>query len=280
MVVMMKFDFHAIVQKIATLLLVGTLSSALACGQSGPGQAPAYVADLRNVPDAIARLKSGDFAAVHVDMIARAGAVDAIPILKEQFVLNQDELLKGKISAALLKLGNKEDVYWDYLEKLATPALESDAPDFMSYDAAGNSQPGPSQEFVAWAKAHNVTPNGPDNTAAEDSVYIFPGKVLLLAWSGDSRAIPLLRRALISPNHMIQIAAAEGLAGMQDKDSIPLIVEACKRAPVEAAARIATSLVYFDDPGAQSAVDQYVPKDIVKTYRQARAQGEKRTPWD
>jgi len=232
------------------------------------------------VTDAIAKLRSGDFAAIHVDLIARAGAVQAIPILKDQFVRNQDELLRGKIAAALLKLGDKEDVYWDYLVKLATPALESDTPDFMSYDSAGKSRPGPSPEFAAWAKAHNVAPNGPNDTAAEDSVYIFPGKVLLLAWSGDSRAVPLLRRALTSPDHMIEIAAAEGLAGMQDKESIPLIIEACKRAPAEAAALIATSLVYFDDPGAQHAVDEYVPKDTAKTYREARAQGKKKTPWD
>ena len=68
------------------------------------------------------------------------------------------------------------------------------------------------------------------------------------------------------------------LAEIQDKDSIPLIIEACKRAPAAAAAVIAESLVYFDDTEAQRAVDMYVPKDRAKIIREAKAQG-KKTPW-
>jgi hypothetical protein len=72
--------------------------------------------------------------------------------------------------------------------------------------------------------------------------------------------------------------AALGLAEIQDKASIPLIIEACKRAPAEAAAVMAESLVYFDDAEAQRAVDTYIPKDAAKVFREARAQG-KKTPW-
>jgi HEAT repeats len=233
-----------------------------------------YEVDRANVADAIAKVKSGDFAGVHVDLIGRAGAVEAIPILREQFVRIQDPLDKAKIAQVLIKLGDKDDTYWDFLVKLATPALESDAPDFMSYDSQGKSVPGPSPEFVAWAEAHNL----PHSSAGEDSVYVLPGKVGLLGLTGDSKAIPLLRRALSSPNHMIETMAALGLAEIQDKDSIPLIIEACKRAPAEAAAVMAESLVYFDDAEAQRAVDTYIPKDAAKVFRQARAQG-KKTPW-
>ena len=73
---------------------------------------------------------------------------------------------------------------------------------------------------------------------------------------------------------MIVIEAAMGLAQMQDKDSIPLIIEACKRAPKGFDSGIAeASLVLFDDSQAQSAVDTYVPKDRAKTKREARAHG-------
>jgi hypothetical protein len=74
---------------------------------------------------------------VHVDLIARAGAVEAIPILKEQFLRVQDLLVKAKIAAALVRLGDKDGAYWTFLVKLATPALESDAPDFIAYDSHG-----------------------------------------------------------------------------------------------------------------------------------------------
>lgn len=236
-----------------------------------------YEADKTNVAAAVERVKSGNFIGADIDMIGRGGAVEAIPILKRQFVLVQDPLDKAVIARVLIKLGDKDDTYWEFLVTLATPALESDAPDFMNFDSQGKSGPGPSPAFIAWAKARNVPPTGPNGTAAEDSVYMFPGKVLLLGATGDPRAIPLLRQALSSPNHMIEIAAAKGLAGLQDKGSIPLIIQACGESPAEAASAIADSLVYFDDADAQSAVDTYLPMEYAKILREAKAQG-KKTP--
>ncbi len=258
------------------LLVCCALPTSNALGQAVQGEPGkrVYEANKDNVADAIAKVKSGDFARVHVDLIGRAGATEAIPVLKEQFARVQDPLDKAKIAQVLIKLGDKDDTYWDFLVQQATPALESDAPDFMSYDSRGKSSPGPSQAFVAWVKAHNL----PQASAGEDSVYVLPGKVGLLSLTGDARAIPLLRRALSSPNHMIATAAAMGLAEIQDRESIPLIIEACKRAPAEAASVMAESLVYFDDTEAQRAVDTYIPKDAAKTFREARARG-KKTPW-
>lgn len=260
------------------LLVCWALLAGIACGQAVQAQpGKLYEANSANVANAIAKVKSGNFVSADVDMIGRGGAVEAIPVLKKQFVRAQDQLDKATIARVLIKLGDKDDTYWDFLMKLVTPALESDAPDFMNFDPQGKSGAGPSPDFIAWARAHNVPPNGPNGTAAEDSVYTFPGEIMLLGATGDPRAIPLLRQALSSPNHMIEIAAAQALAELQDKESIPLIIEACKRAPAEAASLIAGALVYFDDPDAQSAVNTYVPKDYAKALREARAQG-KKTP--
>jgi hypothetical protein len=233
----------------------------------------AYGADLANVPDAIAKVKSGEFGAVHVDLIARANAVDAIPVLKEQFNRVDDQLIKAKIAAALLRMGDKDNTYWNFLLEFANPALQNDAPDYIGYDQQGKAVPGPSPEFQAWAKAHNVSVE----SELDDSVRMASTGVIFLGWSRDLRAIPLLRKALLSPNHMIEIFAAMGLAEIGDKESIPLIIEACKRAPAEPAAAIAESLVYFDDITAQSAVDLFVPKDRAKLVREAKA-NTKRSP--
>jgi HEAT repeat protein len=216
----------------------------------------AYGADRANVPDAIAKVESGEFGAVHVDLIARAGAVEAIPILKQQFARVEDPFLKAKIASALVKMGEKDNTYWQYLVKLATRAVESDAPDFAS------------PEFETWVKARNLSPS-----ETEEQMFLLPGAVGLLALTGDLRAVPLLRRALLSSNHLTEIAAAMGLAELHDKESIPLIIEACKKASPEIAAVIAESLVYFDDNSAQSAVDQYIPEDRARVYRDARAHG-------
>jgi hypothetical protein len=127
----------------------------------------------------------------------------------------------------------------------------------------------PSPEYVAWADAHDL----PHAGLLEKSKYLHPATVHILGWSRDLRAIPLLRQALISRNYMIEIAGAMGLAEIGDRDSIPLIIDACRKAPAEPAAAIAESLIYFDDDSTQNAVDQFIPKDVAKIYRDAKAHG-------
>jgi hypothetical protein len=62
---------------------------------------------------------------------------------------------------------------------------------------------------------------------------------------------------------MIEAASATGLVILEDRDSIPLIIEACKRAPSGTAGAIAMSLLEFHDPEAQSAAEPYLPKQLV-----------------
>lgn len=276
------FCFGCPATKLAQLLLLGLLLAGLphitAAQNAQPTQGQGRKAngvDKQSISEVIEKASQDNPESIYfVEQIGHAGAVQAIPMLEQKFLRTEDPTDKGKIAQVLVKLGDKRDIYWNYLVDLATPAIESNAPDFMSYDSQGKTQPGPSPAFIAWAQAHNLAPNG---TAAEDSVYRLPGRVGLLGLTGDPRAIPLLRQALSSPNHMIEVMAAEGLAELQDKGSIPLIIGACESAPAEAAGAIAQALVYFDDPEAQKTVDQYVPKEAAKALRDAKARG-KKTP--
>jgi hypothetical protein len=236
---------------------------------------PAQIDDKAHLTDALAQLKSGHFLAAHVDLITQAGAVEAIPVLREQFAAVKDPRLKAKTAGALILLGDKDDAEWKYLVEFATPAVESDTPNFMIVSPEGKMLPGPSPEFITWAKAQNSDLQG----LAQDAVYLLPSRIILLAWSRDPRAVPLLRKALLSTNYQIEIAAALGLAQIGDSSSVPFIVTACRKAPAEVASAMAEALIYFDDPEAQNAVDGFIPKDTAKMYRDARAQGRKR-PWD
>jgi hypothetical protein len=243
------------------------LLTCAAHGQAGQSQPD-------EIADSIARVKSGDFFPVAVEQIARAHAVQAIPTLKERFALSQDADAKGKIADALVRLGDTDDTYWNYLIDQATEAIKSETPLPIVYDPHGVVVKGQvSPEFNAWTKTHGVSPE----SAAEDVVFRLPGKVAFLAETGDSRGIPLLRQALQSRNFLIAAMAAKGLAVIQDKGSIPFIVEACKRAPADAAAAIADSLIYFDDSQAQSAADTYLTKEYAEAMRGARANG--KTPF-
>jgi hypothetical protein len=235
---------------------------------SRPGAAPDKLAVL----DAIARVKSGGFAPADVETIASAGAVEAVPMLKRQFARSDDWLVKTKLASAVVRLGgDQNDVYWDFLIKQAKLAVESDAPDFMNFDPQAKSSSGPSPEFTAWANAHKLDVQ----EAGADAMYWFPARVRMLASTGDRRAIPLLRQGLLSPNHQIEYVAALGLAELQDKDSIPYIVQACEAAPADLPALIARPLVYFDDPEAQKALDKYLSKEDARRLREGRAGGKK-----
>ena len=266
---------HSLTCGLSSILVLFTVFTAFANGRTQQNQPekPAYEDDSANVPDAIAKVKSGEFFGTHVNLIVKAHAVEAIPPLEEQFPRVEDQILKEKVASALVRLGDKDDTYWNFLVRLATRAVESDAPNFTSHNAQGKSLPGPSPEFQAWVRAHNLSP-----AEAQEQLDLLPAAVGFLALTGDSRAVPLLRQALLSPNYMTETWAAWGLADLQDKKSIPLIIQACKRAPQDAAAVIARALVYFDTPEAQSAVDEYIPKDAAKIYRDAKANGKKR-PW-
>lgn len=240
--------------------LAAVLSPSALSAQNGPA-APSQSDQLAT---SIARAKSGNLDTGDVEIIAEARAVQAIPSLEEQFGRTTDVDTKTEIANGLVRLGDKHNNYWNYLLEQATLAVDSEVP-----DAVFSKRVDQNSELQAWAQAHNVSAN----TAAQSAIYDLPGKVLELADTGDPRGIPFLRRALQSRNYMIAVWAAKGLVQIQDKDSIPLIIAACQRAPTGFASEIAKSLIWFDDPRAQTAVDTYIPKEHAKIFRDARAQG-------
>jgi len=257
-------------------LCVLAAGTALGQGQQSEAyrQAEKRYQNVGSVAEAIQKVKEGNFFGVHVEEIAEAGAVEAIPALKEQFARSidtshKDDLDPGnkeEIASALVRLGDKDEVYWDFLVKQATEAIDSDAPFPRDFDSQGKMLVDHfPPAFLQWAKVRGLSPDA----AAEAAMYRLPGKLLMLAETGDPRGAPLLRRALTSSNFVIQAMAAKGLAKLQDKDSIPLIIAACQ-ASLGGAAAIAEALVYFDDPQAQAAAEKYLPKEMFKALRDTR----------
>lgn len=197
-----------------------------------------------------------------LEFLAESKSVEAIPALEERFGLVSDDLDKGKIAQVLIRLKDPKPVYWAYLEKLVRSALDSDPPDPFDVDAQGR-ETGISPRIEEWARATRQAPPA----ALENATAVYPAYVVLLGGTEDRRAIPLLNRALLSRDHLIQAEAAEGLALFGDKASIPLILEACRKAPARAAGLIA-ALVYFDDAAAQAAVDQFLPEKEARDLRE------------
>ena len=80
------------------------------------------------VANAIAQVESGDFGLAIVEQLAEAHAVQAVPALKQQFELSRSSARKAQIASALVRLGEKDETYWNYLTEQATEAVQSDLP--------------------------------------------------------------------------------------------------------------------------------------------------------
>jgi len=79
---------------------------------------------------------------------------------------------------------------------------------------------------------------------------------------------------LKSRNSMIQSFAVRGLAKLQDKESIPLIIEAAKTSPRYMTLQFGKSLLFFDDPRAQSAAETFIPdKQLLQELRKRIREG-------
>jgi HEAT repeat protein len=233
-----------------------------------------------------------------VERIARVHEVQAIPLLEQVFAQRRNRTLgvgamRSKlpstsdqsdvgfqtdclnlqielhIASVLIRLGVKDVVYWNYLAEQAQAALEINIPFPIKTDAQEGPNPPPNPEFAAWVRSRNLDRNV---TAMYELMYL-PTSVNLLAMTDDPRGIPLLRQALLSANPMIQAVAAQGLASLQDKDSIPQIIAACKKASASERTALARSLVYFDDPQARAFAELNVPATTFRELLQAKAQG-------
>lgn len=231
---------------------MGCLGLSAILAQVSPRQPPP---DPSAVLASVSRLRSGDFALVDCFNIALGGAVDAVPDLEKQFKSSDDVEIKDGIAMALVRLHSTNSIYWSFLVEQATKTIESDAPEPETFDSAGKINGQVSPEFSAWATSHDL----PIQKALESISLFLPGMVLRLGFAGDSRAIPLLRKALLSPNLMTESLAAFALDELHDKQSIPWIIEACKKAPSQIAYALASALRDFDDLQAQAAAKVYAP---------------------
>lgn len=126
-------------------------------------------------------------------------------------------------------------------------------------------------KLEAWAAAHKLDAN----LAGEQAMLWLPAQIMMLAASGSPSVTPILRRGLLSQNGMIQVASAQGLAELRDKESVQAIIDTCNGRKGSLAAAIAEALVYFDDKKAQDTVDRWIPKEHADDLRLGKAQGRK-----
>jgi len=225
------------------------------------------------LPGAIADLKSSEFLMMNDITVIAAASRDVrksvIPLLEARFSSSQRTLTREQVAASLVRLGDKDETSWNFLVARAIPAAEDDAPFPFEIGPNRRVTKNTSPAFLRWAADHHLS----KGQALENEAFDNPGAIEMLGFTKDPRAVPILQMALASPSYFVEAAAADGLADLGDKASIPLIIEACSRAPADAAAVMARSLVYFDTRGAQQAVELYASRETAAEYRKERSEG-------
>jgi len=209
----------------------------------------------------VAWIDRGNWATVS-SLIADAGPVAAIPILEERFPKASDPEMKAEIASELWKIGDRKPIYADYLIDLANVAVESPSPWKLDGKEA---KPQLAPEFISWANGHGFA------NASVAAIQILPRHLLLAAEIGDWRAEAIFRRGIFSPSVLIVTMSSMGLAKLQDTDAIPLLIQVCQSRSEVAPIIAFESLIYFDDPRAESAARKYLPPIWLKLFGDAKA---------
>lgn len=199
--------------------------------------------------------------------------LDVVPLFQELFLKLTEKRPRQYLAFALLKVGRKDEIYFEELAQYARAAIASTAPVSVGYDKEGNAITDHlNPAFLRWCEDNHLALQD-----RKESVTPYGFDVLLLGQTKDRRAVPILRKALVVTNDGIVWSAVRGLAGMNDTDSIPLITSSLQRFPPNIAAGIASGLIEFDDPRVGPLLDHFVAnikwrQELEESIRKHKAQ--------
>jgi hypothetical protein len=185
-----------------------------------------------------------------------------------------DKIDRQRIAMALVRLGETDNRYWEFLRRHAEAAVASDMPYPFKVDSRGETVRGNefAPEFVAWCKQRGVEPG----SAAAEALGSHVLDVLFVAMAADPRGFDLLLRALSARNYLLVLPAAQGLARLQDPRAVRPLIDASRRVPAEIGQTIGTALAFFNDADAQAAAERSIPdKAVLNAWRDRALEGPK-----
>ena len=177
-----------------------------------------------------------------------------IPALEAAFDKRQAKQEKQWTALTLLRLGDKDNRYFDYLAGFVKQAVEDRAPQVLKYDSGGKEIKGQlSAEIQNWCALNHQDPKH----MAALQLNEYPMDVMTLAMADDRRALDLFLQGLDSPYPLVVGYATEGLGRLGASSAIRLISQACERLPLDARAAVAMQLPWFT---GNSAADQLLQR--------------------
>lgn len=192
------------------------------------------------------------------------GNPTAVAGARKFFTLSSDPAMKQRVASILLSVGVRDKVYHDYLEHAAREALADETPWPSKYNEKGEPEDW-NPVFLEWCKKRGLMPWA----TLKQQFYELPVPWYYVASAGDPEFYNLLIEGLHSHNLMIVGIAAKGLAKLQDVKAIELLISTGQHTVGEARAGIGDALLYFSDPRAQAAADEFISnKTHLKLKRQ------------
>ncbi len=183
-----------------------------------------------------------------------------VPALAEAFDRETEPLPREFLAAALVRLGDTDHLFFEYVAAAAVDAAKSDIP--YPYDLAATAATDKrdtidlrgQHEIQVWAQAHNV----PVLDVIWRATIEVPAAVEALALTRDRRAVPILLQALQSSNPVVVREAALGLARMHEATAIVPIKIAGQHLDPEDRKWLAKSLLYFHSRRTQKAAGSMI----------------------
>ncbi len=192
------------------------------------------------------------------------GNPTAVAGARKFFTLSSDPAMKQRVASILLSVGARDKVYHDYLEHAAREALTDDTPWPAKYNEKGEKEDW-NPVFLEWCKKRGLMPWA----TLKQQYYEVPVPWYYVAAAGDPEFYDLLIEGLHSRNLMIVATVAKGLAKLQDAKAIEPLIATGQHTVGEARFGIGESLLYFSDPRAQVAADEFISdKKLLELKRQ------------
>jgi hypothetical protein len=186
-----------------------------------------------------------------------------LPALRDAFDKVSAKTEKQQIAAALLRLGEKTNTYFDYLAGYATIAIEDRTPTFFMYDSKGQPISGQLDPgFENWCAQNRKNPRD----VARLLLYDYPQDVQVLASAAEPRATELFRRGLQSTNTLVIAYSAQGLGRLKDSTAVALIRKTCDLLTVGDKLAIAMQIPWFGSIEAEQLLQDLAPEPNMRDY--------------
>ena len=188
----------------------------------------------------------------------------ALSVLKEAFAAGGPKQQMTETALALTRLDPDDRKPLDFLIAPVNQMIEEDGPYPYAYSESGRHTRTFAPEFLEWCAKKEVDPT----QEARSIVEAGQADLAMLLSTWDRRTIPVLMEALEVKNYLIVAIAAMGLATFQHADAVSPIIDACQRAPADAAKNIARALAMFDNEIAIEEARRFIQDDrIVEGYQ-------------